>query len=374
MLDFIDIDKVKSVSSIVDVARDFVELKPDGSGFTCLCPFHADRHLGSFKISPQRNIYKCFACGETGNPVDFVMKMANLNFVEAIRWLAAKYSIPVAGSEAYKVRKCQPRQVPPPLPYLSLPDDMVRRREDVSCDTLYKWMISLPWEEEDRQRIDETWRTYRVGHGKDGHTIFWQIDEDGVVRTGKMMLYKPDGHRDKEARNSFSFIHSKLLKAGYYSDLEKAVKITYFGMHLLNRKPHALIHIVESEKTALLCAIGSSNSDDNVWMATGGMHFLTPEKLKPIIQQGRYIVLHPDRDAVEAWKKVCRDIGYEKMTVDTYYLDRYWQESDGEKADIADIMTRLMQERSSQRSAAVSEPTGSPFDIIKERLNLREHE
>ena len=83
---------------IDEVVQDFVHLRRTGSGFVGLCPFHKDRHP-SFIVTPSKNICKCFACGAGGTPVSFVMKILNCSFVEALRYLAQKYNIPVPERE-----------------------------------------------------------------------------------------------------------------------------------------------------------------------------------------------------------------------------------------------------------------------------------
>ena len=59
-----------------------------------LCPFHND-HSPSFSVSQDKQIYKCFSCGEAGNVLTFVMKHKYLNFLDAVKYLAgrAKYTV-----------------------------------------------------------------------------------------------------------------------------------------------------------------------------------------------------------------------------------------------------------------------------------------
>ena len=92
-----DIDKVLDAASIVDVVSDFVQLKRAGANFKGLCPFHEDS-TPSLSVSPARNIYKCFACGEGGTPVNFIMKHEGMTFPEGIRYLAKKYGIQIEES------------------------------------------------------------------------------------------------------------------------------------------------------------------------------------------------------------------------------------------------------------------------------------
>lgn len=85
---------ILDTASIVDVVSDYVSLKKQGANFVGLCPFHNDRRP-SFHVSPSLNICKCFACGEGGTPVSFIMKIEKQSFYEALRTLAAKYHIQI---------------------------------------------------------------------------------------------------------------------------------------------------------------------------------------------------------------------------------------------------------------------------------------
>lgn len=81
-------------ASIVDVVGEHLTLHRKGKDFVALCPFHDDSSP-SLQISTTKNICKCFACGEGGTPVSFVMKYSNLTFPEAIKYLGRKYGIEV---------------------------------------------------------------------------------------------------------------------------------------------------------------------------------------------------------------------------------------------------------------------------------------
>ena len=88
------VQKVIDTTDIVDVVGDFVNLKKAGVNYKGQCPFH-DERTPSFVVSPAKQIFKCFGCGEAGSPVSFLMKHEALSFPEAIRWLAKKYSIEI---------------------------------------------------------------------------------------------------------------------------------------------------------------------------------------------------------------------------------------------------------------------------------------
>jgi hypothetical protein len=332
----------------VDVIGDFYDLRKRGVEYECKCPFHADRHLGSFKISPKKNYAKCFSCGWQGGPVDFLMEHEHLSFMDAIRWLGKKYSIDVEGSEAFDVRRAKPRQQVPALPMLVLPAWMVRRcMQNVEDNTLVKWIRSNRWDEAQKARIAKVLEQYGIGTARNGMTIFWQVDDQNRVRTGKMMLYKADGHRDKEAAYGFDWIHSALYRDARqaYSADRTDVKTCIFGLHLLNYytrpKVKQDVCIVESEKTALIMAIAYGNNPKQVWMACGGLGNINRDKLKPIIQQKRNIILYPDRDGVKAWKDKAKELNYDRVQVDDRPVTEWWVPEDGPKADIADVVVRL---------------------------------
>ncbi|MCR5314371.1 MAG: DNA primase [Bacteroidaceae bacterium] len=86
------IDRVLEAANIVEVVSKSVSLKRAGTNLKGLCPFHQDS-TPSLMVSPAKNIYKCFACGEGGGPVKFVMKHEGLSFYEAVRSLAKRYDI-----------------------------------------------------------------------------------------------------------------------------------------------------------------------------------------------------------------------------------------------------------------------------------------
>lgn len=88
------IQLVLETARIEEVVGDVVALKKRGSNYSGLCPFHNEK-TPSFNVNPARNIFKCFGCGEGGNPVDFIMKTEQVSFPEAIRSLAKRYNLEI---------------------------------------------------------------------------------------------------------------------------------------------------------------------------------------------------------------------------------------------------------------------------------------
>lgn len=98
MIDRATIDKIMDATNIVDVVGEFVSLRKAGVNYKGLCPFHDDK-TPSFMVSPSKQICHCFACGEGGNAVNFLMKHEQITYPEALRWLAKKYNIEIEERE-----------------------------------------------------------------------------------------------------------------------------------------------------------------------------------------------------------------------------------------------------------------------------------
>ena len=88
------IAKINDEADVVDVLSDFITLKKAGSNFKANCPFHHEK-TPSFVISPAKQIYKCFGCGKAGDSVKFVMEHEHFSYVDALKYLAQKYNIPI---------------------------------------------------------------------------------------------------------------------------------------------------------------------------------------------------------------------------------------------------------------------------------------
>ena len=98
MIDHNTVQQILDAADIVDVVSDFVSLKKRGANWIGLCPFHNDRRP-SFYVSRAKGICKCFACGEGGSAVNFIMKHEQLSYPEALRYLARKYHIEIQEKE-----------------------------------------------------------------------------------------------------------------------------------------------------------------------------------------------------------------------------------------------------------------------------------
>jgi len=121
-----------------------------------------------------------------------------------------------------------------------------------------------------------------------GATVFWQIDTQGKVRTGKIMLYSPTtGKRVKEPFNYINWVHKALKQP------EFELRQCLFGEHLLIDKTKP-VAIVESEKTAVIASVYLPQF---IWLAVGSLTNLNAEKCS--VLKGRTVTLFPDLNGFE---------------------------------------------------------------------------
>ncbi len=98
MIDRATVERIKDTANIVDVVSEFVTLRKSGANYKGLCPFHNEK-TPSFIVSPARGTCHCFGCGKGGNAIGFIMEHEQMNYPEALRWLARKYHIEIRERE-----------------------------------------------------------------------------------------------------------------------------------------------------------------------------------------------------------------------------------------------------------------------------------
>lgn len=152
----------------------------------------------------------------------------------------------------------------------------------------------------------EIWDRYRIGAARDGRTIFWYIDKNGIVRSGKEIKYMPNGHRDKTAFPPVTWAHKDCDFFGHYTGDE--LLQPFFGEHLLaTADKNAKVAIVESEKTA---AMMSAFYPKCVWLACGGSQGIKNEEKNKALK-GRKVVLIPDHGQYYSWKVTADKYGWD---------------------------------------------------------------
>jgi len=93
------IEQVVAAADMVEVVGQYTDLKKAGANFSGRCPFHEER-TPSFSVNPSEKLYYCFGCGAGGNLIGFVMAKENMDFPEAVEYLADKYGIALEYEES----------------------------------------------------------------------------------------------------------------------------------------------------------------------------------------------------------------------------------------------------------------------------------
>lgn len=154
-----------------------------------------------------------------------------------------------------------------------------------------------------KEKIQNVVEDYALGATKKKGVIFWQIDINGKIRTGKIMQYNPrTGKRIKNRSGAINWVHNKLK----YNNPDYAnfnLCQCYFGEHLLRLNPDKPVAIVEAEKTAIITSMIIPQYN---WLATGNLNGLNIEKSR--VLENRDIVLYPDAGCYEKWRKKMQQI------------------------------------------------------------------
>jgi hypothetical protein len=183
--------------------------------------------------------------------------------------------------------------------------------------------------------VEQVILDYFLSGTKDKSIIYWQIDKEGRIRTGKIMQYNPEtGHRIKSEKPSISWIHSELKRKGILP-MDWELTQCLFGEHLVKKYPQKPIMLVESEKTAIIMTCFHPCF---IWLATGGLQNLKKEKIYSIRKFN--IMAYPDLKCYDLWKnkadKINQEIG-SKIVVSHYLEELATKEQKELGLDIADI-------------------------------------
>lgn len=181
--------------------------------------------------------------------------------------------------------------------------------------------------------VNELIGSYFIATSKhwEGATVFWQIDANGKVRTGKIMLYNPvTGKRVKEPFNYIHWVHKALKQP------EFGLKQCLFGEHLLIDKIKP-VAIVESEKTAIIASIYLPKF---IWLAVGSLTNLNAEKCN--ILKGRTVTLFPDLNGFDKWNMKANELSHLANFTVSDLLERKATEAEKEQGlDLADFLIKF---------------------------------
>ena len=197
----------------------------------------------------------------------------------------------------------------------------------------------------DESVVADLVRDYCLGVTKGGEVIYFQIDRLGRCRTGKIMKYDAvTGHRvkDDEVKGRIIWVHS-VMKYRKALPSEWELSQCLFGEHLLSKFPDKIVALVESEKTAVICA---ALMPDYVWIATGGKSQFN-EQLR--VLSGRQVVAFPDVDGYDEWVMKAASVPYLNIKVSTILRDNATAEEQETHIDIADWLIKWKLEPETMR-------------------------
>lgn len=234
--------------------------------------------------------------------------------------------------------------------------DAIKNLENrIGNENVLKGFLSAFFLQSDLQQV---FSAYHIGTTKNGEVVFPQIDIQGRCRTAKIMAYDEKGHRIKGERDKVDWLHTRILKNMKKKKLQLFdwnLKQCLFGEHLLPSRPDDVVCLVESEKTAIICAL---RYPEYLWLACGGKGGLKPEMCQALA--GRNVLLFPDADAVEDWKEkkgrlsFCRRIEM---------FEWYKNEPEESKRDIADIIIEELQQEALEKKQTTIQEEIKPTTV-----------
>lgn len=235
---------------------------------------------------------------------------------------------------------------PKEICYIS--SELVKRSLDMRLKSNFQAFLCRIYN--DVKKIQDVCLKYALGVTKDGSVIFWQIDEKGRVRSGKIMQYDRNGHRDKtEDQGKTDWIHNRMKKQGTLPQ-DWTLTQCLFGAHLLHpdfMNEGKVIGLVESEKSAILCSLVFP---DYVWVSCGGISQLEAGGKHEVLK-GRKVIMFPDTDpkgeTFAKWKAKADEWNRQGLdvTVSDILEKRASDEEKSLKIDIADWLIDDLKEK-----------------------------
>ena len=278
MIDQQTVDKILDTAQIVDVVQEFVTLRRRGQNYVGLCPFHADKSP-SFYVNPNKNVCKCFACGEGGSPVTFLMKKEQMTFQEAIKWLGDKYHIEV---EEKKMSEEDRRRQTDREGMFQVNEFAQKCFEDDLFCTPEGRNVGLTYFRE-RGIQDETIRRFHLGYALENKTdLATRAIQHGMNRkylldgTGVGLCYGDDPNKTPICRFAGRVIFPHHSLSG---------KCIAFGGRILQRVDHAFKKYVNSPESmiyhksdlpyGLYEAKGAIAKENNCYVVEGNVDVLS---------------------------------------------------------------------------------------------------
>lgn len=219
----------------------------------------------------------------------------------------------------------------------------------VKNTVLYSYLSSIFNED----IVESVFYEYCVGGSKDNDIVWWQVDVMGRVRTGKIMKYNENGKRykDNDGKSHIRWVHNYIE----YDKDKYDFKQCYFGEHLILSSKYNKLCIVESEKTAVICAMFDlyTGNKDTIYVATGGKNLLKPTTLS--YYQDFFdlddIFILPDADAISDWYKILQGTNFVSRVV--IWPKLYNEVGICEDWDIGDVIINIEMKKINEKEKII---------------------
>jgi hypothetical protein len=281
-------------------------------------------------VHPAKNIYKDFSSGNGGDAINFLMLTQNLTYTQSLTYIAKKFNIPIENSSDFVfVPRSKPVNPVLPTSYVAA-DDVLNSMGKYDLNPLFIYLVLKFGKITTSKKFKEYYTG--IDHTNEltqSFVIFWQIDKEMRVRSGKYIKYLNNGHRDKNVNASW---HHKKTKEylPIYPDFNLVQ--CFFGEHLLNTDGTKPVAIVESEKTAIVASLYMPNY---IWLACGSKHGLNHTKCA--VLKNRNVTLFPDLGAYSEWKAKALEFGFSVSS----HLEKLASDEDRKLGlDLADYLLR----------------------------------
>jgi len=183
-----------SVERLVEASG--VQLTKTGKDLVGKCPFHEDREA-SLIVTPAKNLFHCFGCGEAGGPIDWVMKRQGLSFRHAVELLKSDHAL--SGGLSVPVRESRVRVLPPPVALDADDQELLRQVVDYYHETLKASPEALAYlqargidDPEAIERFKLGYANRTLGYGLPGKQ--WKAGGEIRGRLQKVGIYRESGH------------------------------------------------------------------------------------------------------------------------------------------------------------------------------------
>lgn len=195
------IDNIRDRTDIAEIVSQYVELRRTGSNFKGLCPFHQEK-TPSFVVSPDKQIYHCFGCGQGGNVFNFLMEIDGVSFPEAVRILGRKCGIEVE----YRQISEEDRSKNEARYRANLFAARFYHQKLVSGNAGARARAYLT----DRGIPEEAWATYRLGYAPDAWDQLWAAARREGIRQDDLVELKLIVKSDK-GKGYYDYFRNRIM-------------------------------------------------------------------------------------------------------------------------------------------------------------------